>query len=94
MVSREVVHDGLHLRGEFGGLALVLSLLGSHAAVLDALGHGVLLGFADQVKDKREIEGVVVTLVLELAGGHAEVGEGFLGEDLGFGVELLDAGFA
>ena len=94
MVLGEVVHDRLHLRGEFGGLALVLSLLDSHAAVVDTLGHGVLLGFADDVEDEGEIEGVMVTLVLELAGVLAYLGEGFLCEDLGFGVELLDACFA
>ena len=89
MVLGEVVHYGFHLRGEFGGLALVLSLLDSHAAVLHSLGHGVLLGFADDVKDKGEIKGVVVTCVLELAGVLANLGEGFFGEDLGFGFELL-----
>lgn len=94
MVLGEVVHDRLHLRGEFGGLALVLSFLGSHAAVLDALGHGVLLGFADDVEDEGEIEGVMVTLVLELAGALAKFGESFLCEDLGFGFEVLDACFA
>ena len=94
MVLGEVVHDRLHLRGEFGGLALELSLLDSHAAVVDPLGHGVLLGFADDVEDEGEIEGVMVTLVLELAGVLAYLGEGFLGEDLGFGFEGFDAGFA
>ena len=94
MVLGEVVHDRLHLRGEFGGLALELSLLGSHAAVVDTLGHGVLLGFADDVEDEGEIKGVVVTCVLELPRVQPHLGEGLFGKDLSFGFEGFDACFA
>ena len=94
MVLREVVEDGFHLPSEFGRLALVLSLLFGLATVLHSLRHGVLLRFADDVKDESEIEGVVMAVVLELAGVQPYLGEGFLCEGFGSGFEVLDAGFA
>ena len=94
MLVREVVHDGLHIAGQFGGSPLEFGLFSELLAVLNSILSGILLGFADDVEDEGEIKGVVVTLVLELAGVQPRLGEGFFGEDLRFGFEVVDAGFA